>query len=95
MADNSASLSAMAKALQEGESIARCKRLPITEIMEGEAVSELTKMRNSMNQVAVRARASTGNNFRLDSGQFVNSDGTALILAVSLTRMEETEEDFI
>ena len=95
MADNNASITAMAKKLREGESVSRSKRLALNEIDIKTIPKKLASMRNSMNQIAARAREATERGFRVESGQFMTYDGTAVMLTCVLTCMEDDGEDDI
>ena len=52
-------------------------------------------MRNSMNQIATRAKDQTGSMYRVESGQFITEDRNAIILTVCLTCLEDDGEDDI
>lgn len=95
MADNNATLTAMAKELKEGESVSRSARIPVEEINTKKVKRKLNSMRNSMNQIATRVREMTERGYRVESGQFMTYDGTALMLTVVLTCMEDEGEDDI
>lgn len=95
MADTNANLTAMAKKLKEGNSVSRTKRIPIEDLDSGTITKTLANMRNSMNQLAARAREETDRNYRVESGQFITYDGTAVMLVVVLTCMEDEGEDDI
>jgi hypothetical protein len=95
LADTSATISAMAKQLKEGESVSRSQRIPLTDLDTKKVQKRLASLRNNMNQVAARAREATGNDFRVESGQCVTYDGTAVLLTVVLTCMEDDGEDDI
>lgn len=95
MADNNATLTAMAKELKEGDSISRSARIPVDEIDSKKVKRKLSAMRNSMNQIATRVREITERGYRVESGQYMTYDGTALILNVTMTCMEDEGEDDI
>lgn len=95
MADNNATLTAMAKELKEGDSISRSARVPVDEIDTKKVKRKLSAMRNSMNQIATRVREITERGYRVESGQYMTYDGTALILNVTMTCMEDEGEDDI
>lgn len=95
MADTNATITSMAKQLKEGESVSRSKRIPLDELDPKKVSKKLASMRNSMNQIAARAREATGSDFRVESGQFITYDGTAVILTCVLTCMEDDGEDDI
>lgn len=90
-----ANLTAMAKELKEGESVSRSQRIPVDEITVKAVKRKLSAMRNSMNQIATRVRETTERGYRVESGQFMTYDGTALMLTVVLTCMEDEGEDDI
>ena len=95
MADTNATITAMAKQLKEGETVSRSKRIPLDELDTKKVSRKLSSMRNSMNQIAARAREATERGYRVESGQFVTYDGTAVMLVVALTCMEDEGEDDI
>lgn len=95
MADNNASFTAQAKELREGETISRTRRILLDEINVKSVSKKLAAMRNSMNQIAARARESTERDYRVESGQFITHDGTAVMLVCTLTCMEDEGEDDI
>ncbi len=95
MADTNATITAMAKQLKEGETVSRSKRIPLDELDTKKVSRKLSSMRNSMNQIAARAREATERGYRVESGQFVTYDGTAVMLVVTLTCMEDEGEDDI
>lgn len=95
MADNASTFTAMAKGLKEGETVSRSVRIPLNDIKLKKVAKTLAAMRNSMNQIAGRAREATGSDFRVESGQFITYDGTAIMLTVTLTCMEDEGEDDI
>ena len=95
VADTNNTHAAMARELREGESIARSTRIPVTEIKRSPPTKILAKMRNSMNQIASRAREATDRFFRVESGQFVTHDGQAVMCVVTLTCTEDEGEDDI
>ena len=95
MADTNATITAMAKQLKEGQSVSRSQRISLDELNPKKTAKKLASMRNSMNQIAARAREATGSDFRVESGQFITYDGTAVILTCVLTCMEDDGEDDI
>lgn len=95
MADTNATITAMAKALKEGETVSRSRRIPLDDLDTKKVSKKLSSMRNSMNQIAARAREATERGYRVESGQFITYDGTAIILTVALTCMEDEGEDDI
>ena len=95
MADNNASFTAQAKELREGETISRTRRILLDEINVKSVSKKLAAMRNSMNQIAARARESTERDYRVESGQFITHDGTAVMLVCTLTCMEDEGGDDI
>lgn len=95
MADTNANLTTMAKRLKEGDSVSRTKRVPIDELKPNTITKTLASMRNSMNQLAARAREETDRGYRVESGQFITNDGAAIMLTVVLTCMEDEGEDDI
>lgn len=95
MAETNATISAQAKELKEGQSLAKIRRISL-EDLDTKAVSrKLASMRNSMNQIASRAREATERGYRVESGQFITHDGTAIMLVCTLTCMEDEGEDDI
>lgn len=95
MADTNSTITAMAKQLKEGQSVSRSQRISLDELDPKKVSKKLASMRNSMNQIAARAREATGSDFRVESGQFITYDGTAVILTCVLTCMEDDGEDDI
>lgn len=95
MAEGNTTITARAKELKEGQSLATAKRVSL-EDLDGKSVSRrLSSMRNSMNQIASRARESTERDYRVESGQFMTHDGTAIMLVCTLTCMDDEGEDDI
>jgi hypothetical protein len=92
VADTNATITSMAKQLKEGESVSRSKRIPLDELDPKKVSKKLASMRNSMNQIAARAREATGS---VESGQFITYDGAAVVLTCVLTCMEDDGEDDI
>lgn len=95
MADTNGTITTMAKALREGESVSRSRRIPLDELDPKKIAKKLSAMRNSMNQIASRAREATERGYRVESGQFITHDGTAVILTCVLTCLEDEGEDDI
>lgn len=95
MAENNATTTALVKALREGESYSRSKRIELEGIDAAKVKRKLASMRNSMNQIAGRAREETERGYRIESGQFMTYDGTAIMLTVVATCMEDEGEDDI
>lgn len=95
MADTNATITAMAKQLKEGETVSRSRRIPLEDIDTKSVAKKLANMRNSMNQIASRAREATERGYRVESGQFMTYDGTALMLVCTLTCMEDEGDDDI
>lgn len=95
MAEGNTTITARAKELKEGQSLATVKRVSL-EDLDAKAVSRrLASMRNSMNQIASRAREATERDYRVESGQFMTHDGTAIMLVCTLTCMNDEGEDDI
>ncbi len=95
MADTNANFTAMAKAMREGESVSRSRRVSLEGLNPKKVKKTLTTMRNSMNQIATRVGEATGRGYRVESGQFITYDGTAVIITCVLTCMEDEGEDDI
>lgn len=95
MSENNGTFTAMAKELREGETISRSFRMVLEGMGPKDASKKLNKMRNSMNQLAARARDTTGFGYRVESGQFMTHDGSAVMLTCTLTCMEDEGEDDI
>jgi len=95
VADNNGTLSAMAKELREGESVSRTFRMPLESLNTKAVSKKLASMRNSMNQIAARAREATERDYRVESGSFNTHCGTAVMLVCVLTCMEDEGEDDI
>ncbi len=95
MAETNTTVTARAKELREDESLATVKRIPL-EGLDTKAISrKLSSMRNSMNQIASRSREATERDYRVESGQFITHDGTAVMLVCTLTCMEDEGDDDI
>ena len=95
MADKNTTITAQAKLLKEGESVSRSYRIPLEDLDTGRVGKKMASMRNSMNQIASRAREETERGYRVESGQFITHDGTAVVLTCVLTCMEDEGEDDI
>ena len=95
MSNDNTTFSANARELREGETLSRSKRLEIVGLKPDKIKKTLAKMRNSMNQIASRAREATGRDFRVESGQFMTYDSTAVMLTCTLTCMQDEGEDDI
>lgn len=95
MADIASTYIAMARKLREGESISRTRRVPVDGFGGNPPSKALSTLRNSMNQVAARARDATGRGYRVESGHYMTYDGQAVMLNVVLTCMEDEGEDDI
>lgn len=96
MADLTPSLSQMARDLKQEESISRSRRILLTDKTGMKSLTKtLSSMRNSMNQIATRAKDQTGSMYRVESGQFITEDRNAIILTVCLTCLEDDGEDDI
>lgn len=95
MAETNTTVTARAKELREDESLATVKRIAL-EGLDTKAISrKLSSMRNSMNQIASRSREATERDYRVESGQFITHDGTAVMLVCTLTCMEDEGDDDI
>lgn len=95
MAESNNTVTARAKQLREDESLATVKRIPL-EGLDAKAISrKLSSMRNSMNQIASRSREATERDYRVESGQFITHDGSAVMLVCTLTCMEDEGDDDI
>ena len=95
MAENNGSFTAMAKELREDETLSRSHRMLLEDLDTKAVAKKLSSMRNSMNQIAARTREATNRDFRVESGQFMTHDGTAVMLTVTLTCMEDEGDDDI
>lgn len=95
MADPNATVTSMARRLKEGESTSRTKRVPLDQVDTKKIRSTLASMRNSMNQIAARTREATERDYRVESGHFLTHDGSAVMMVVTLTCMEDEGEDDI
>lgn len=84
-----------AKELREGETLSRSERLSLEDLDGKEVKRTLAKMRNSMNQIAAKSREETERGYRVESGQFLTYDGSAVVLTVTLTCMDDEGEDDI
>lgn len=95
MADNNVTFTAMAKELREGESVSRTHRMSLEDLNTKAVSKKLSAMRNSMNQIAARAREATDRDYRVESGSFNTHCGTAVMLVCVLTCMEDEGDDDI
>ena len=95
MAETNGTFTAMAKELREGESVSRTVRIPLTDLKEKTITKTLGSMRNSMNQIAARAREATERGYRVESVSANTHCGTAVMLTCVLTCMEDEGEDDI
>jgi hypothetical protein len=95
VAESTSTTTALIKELREGESISRSERLPVETLKGKKVKARLSSMRNSMNQMASRARESTERDYKIESGQFFTHDGSAVIVTVVCTCVEDEGEDDI
>lgn len=95
MADTNANITAMSKALKEGESVSRSRRISLEDLDPKKVKKAMTAMRNSMNQIATRVGEATGRGYRVETVQAITYDGTAVLLTCALTCMEDEGEDDI
>lgn len=95
MAESSTNTTALIKELRQDESVSRSLRIPVEDLKKVKLKAKLASMRNSMNQMASRARESTEREYRIESGQFFTHDGAAVILSVVCTCIEDEGEDDI
>jgi hypothetical protein len=79
--------SAQVQALAIGQSAARVVRLPVADTNEDEIKNETKRLRNLINQAVSLIRSVDGNNFRVESGQYLTSDAVAIIVCVTVTRV--------
>lgn len=95
MADIKANISAMVKELREGEAVSRSKRFTLEDLEPAKLKKAISSMRNSMNQIASRAREETERDYRVETGQFVTHDGSAVIATCVITCMNDEGDDDI
>lgn len=95
MSDKTATITAMAKELREGESLSRSVRMPLEGVSNKAIRKKLSSLRNSMNQIAARARETTQRDYTVESGQFIVYDGSAVVLTCVMTCMTDEGEDDI
>ncbi len=95
MAKGDGNFSAQARQIREGETISKVVRLPLDEHSARDVKRKLSSMRNSANQIATRAKEDTERDFRVETGQFIVNDATAIMLVVTITCMEDEGEDDI
>lgn len=90
------SFASAVRGLVNGESAARVVRLPVDDTSDVEIKNETSRMRNVINQMISQMRADTGSNFRVESGNYITSDATAIIVCVTVTRLsgEASAPDF-
>lgn len=80
-----------AKGLKVGQSLARGLRFPLEELDMADVKRKSNKLRNTLNQVAIRLKEDSGRDYCVESGSFVSYDGTAVISCVVLTRLEDAD----
>jgi hypothetical protein len=85
----------MAKELKEGESVSRTRRIPLEDLNSKTVKKAMTAMRNSMNQIASRAREATQRGYRVETVQAITYDGAAVLITCALTCIEDDGEDDI
>lgn len=95
MSESNTTLTARVKALKEGDSVAASKRILFEDFTADRAKKALAGLRNSLNQIAARAREATERAYKVESGQFVTYDGLAIMLVATLTCVEDEGEDDI
>lgn len=95
MARANDSFTATVKALKEGESASRAERFPLEDLDVRHLKKRLSGLRNSMNQIASRAKEDGDRSFTVESNQFVSYDGSAVIICVVITCIDEDAEDDI
>jgi len=88
-------MTARVKELQDGESFSRAARFPLDGDTPRKAAKHVAALRNSMGQIAVRAREATDRGYRVETGQFVTHDGSALVVTVVVTCTDDEGEDDI
>lgn len=95
MAESNTNVTSLIKELREGDSLSRSHRIPVEALKKTKIKAKLSSMRNSLNQQASRARETTEREYRVESGQFFTHDGSAVVLTVVCTCVEDEGEDDI
>jgi hypothetical protein len=91
--DEALSMPALIKALGEGDTYSRSKRVPVGSKEAKDLNVVIGKLRNVVNQCVSRLRKETGSNFRVESGIALTSDNTAHICIVAVTRMDDEDNE--
>lgn len=94
MAEDKHSISARGRKLREGESVSRTVRIPVEEAADRVA-EETSKLRNSMNQIAVRLRENKLRDYRVESTQGLTADASAVLVTVAITCLDDEGQDDI
>lgn len=92
---DAASVQAQVKELREGDFMSQSIRLPLTKTAPKTMTQSLTKMRNRLNQAAMRAKETTERTYRVEAVQALTHDGQALIGTVMISCIEDEGEDDI
>lgn len=93
--DMNASLAAMARDLELGQSISKTMRVPVDGLGGQSPSKALSGLRNTLNQIGNRATDATGKVYRVESGSYMTHDGQAIILNAVLTCMDVEAVDDI
>ena len=93
--DMNASLAAMARELEVGQSLSKSMRVPVDGLGGQSPSKALSALRNTLNQIGNRATDATGKVYRVESGSYMTHDGAAIILNAVLTCMDTEPEDDI
>lgn len=81
------SFNAQLRALKKGETASKVKRFMLDQVDSATMTEEFSTMRRTTNAVVSRLRASTGNNFRVESGLMISHDSDAILALVAITRL--------
>lgn len=86
LASNGGSTRAFIVQLDEGESFAQCKRLPIGRLTREKVSREIMDLRNTTNGAMQRAAKETGCEYTLDTVQILTASRDLMLVAV-VTRL--------
>jgi hypothetical protein len=87
------SFPSLVKALTEGESTSRLRRVDVGTKEARDLNAVLGKLRNVVNQAVSKVRRDVeGSNFRVESGICLTDDRSAHLCVVSVTRFDADEE---
>jgi hypothetical protein len=92
--DDSVSTPALIKALEEGETFSKCRRVAVGSKEARNLTDVLNQIRNRVNTGVSRIRKEVpGSNFRVESGIALTDDKLAHLCTVAVTRMDADNSD--